>query len=208
MTKNRPDERPFDAEAYEQDTRQQAAGMRRDGVDADEAGVVLHEERLVAGVELAEAGRVEVRKRVVVEEVTITVPVRREVVDVVRVYDDGSEEAVDVPASTWQPRIENLDGGSALGEHTHAEGEVYDVEAAEGTHTRDADRRDEDGVIVLHEERPVLSTRIYAVERLHLGISATKENVTVTEPVQREVVEVDEVDDVRDPRGEGGSARA
>ena len=207
MTKNRPDERPFDAEAYEQDTRQQAAGMRRDGVDSDEAGVVLHEERLVAGVERAEAGRVEVRKRVVVEEVTITVPVRREVVDVVRVYDDGSEEAVDVPASTWQPRIENLDGGSALGEHTHAEGEVYDVEAAEGTHTRDADRRDEDGVIVLHEERPVLSTRIYA-ERLHLGIMATKENVTVTEPVQREVVEVDEVDDVRDPRGEGGSARA
>ena len=85
---------------------------------------------------------------------------------------------------------------------------MYDVEAGEGTHTRDADRRDEDGVIVLHEERPVLSTRIYAVERLHLGISATKENVTVTEPVQREVVEVDEVDDVRDPRGEGGSARA
>lgn len=192
MTKNRADERPYDAEAVERDAQRgtvDAADARRGD---DTAGVVLHEERLVAGVETTEAGRVEVRKRIVVEEVTVTVPVRREVVDVVRVYADGSEEALEVPASTWQPRVENLDGGPAAQAHSADQGDVYDVEIAEGTHKGDT-ARDGDGVIVLHEERPVVSTQVYAVERLRLEVAATKENVTITEPVQREVVEVDGV---------------
>ena len=76
MSDQRGVERPFDG--------------RRDEAD----GMVLHEERLTPGVERYEVGRVEVRKRIIVEELTVTLPVRREVADLVRVYDDGSEPPV------------------------------------------------------------------------------------------------------------------
>ena len=97
MSDQRGVERPFDG--------------RRDEAD----GMVLHEERLTPGVERYEVGRVEVRKRIIVEELTVTLPVRREVADLVRVYDDGSEEVLDLPPSYWEPRIEDRTGGMPYG---------------------------------------------------------------------------------------------
>lgn len=165
-------------------------------------GMTLHEERLRGGVERLESGRVEVRKRIVVEELTVTLPVRREVADFVRVYDDGSEEVLDLPASHWQPRIEDRTGGMPYGEQSADErraaaeragvaDEVYDAERDEAARPArsgdDVDFYD----VVLHEERPVIATEVFAVERLRLGVARETTTMRYTDTVAREVADFD-----------------
>lgn len=183
---------------------------RRDEAD----GMVVHEERLTPGVERYEVGRVEVRKRIIVEELTVTLPVRREVADLVRVYDDGSEEVLDLPPSYWEPRIEDRTGGMPYGSKetpagAYGEAEGRDDDAIDGVRSDSRDevydgQRDErersgarrsaeaDGYdVVLHEERPVISTEVYAVERLRLSVDRETQNMTYTDTVRREVVDFD-----------------
>lgn len=57
---------------------------RRRAADTDTEGVVRHEEQLNVGTREREAGRVRLRKYVTTEEKTVTVPVQREEVRVVR----------------------------------------------------------------------------------------------------------------------------
>ena len=45
--------------------------------------------------------------------------------------------------------------------------------------------------VVLHEERPVISTEVYAVERLRLSVDRETQNMTYTDTVRREVVDFD-----------------
>lgn len=65
-----------------------------DAVDVDSADVtlVLHEEQLRPGTRHVPVERVVLRRTVVTEEQTITVPVRREVVEVLRVPIDGGAQ--------------------------------------------------------------------------------------------------------------------
>ena len=59
----------------------------------DEAVLTLAEERLVVGTRRVPVGRVRVRREVVHDEVTVTVPVRREVLHVERLDDAGTDQA-------------------------------------------------------------------------------------------------------------------
>lgn len=180
------DDRPFDGQRH----------------DDERDGMILHEQRLQPGVERVETGRVEVRKRIVVEEVTVTLPVRREVVDLVRVYDDGSEEVLDLPPSYWEPRVEDRTGAMPYGEDSADERRAAE-RAASDDEVYDGQRDDQRGAdnalgevsesydVVLHEERPVIATEIYAVERLRLGISRETSTVTYTDTVAREAADFD-----------------
>lgn len=161
-------------------------GLSHEDNEAHGAGFVRHEEHLVAGVVRTESGRIEARKRIVEEEVTITIPMRREVVDFVRVLPDGSEEPVEAPADAWEPRIVNR----GLGE---AEPEPQ-AQAAPNRSSADGELE-----IVLHEERPVVSSEVYAVERVRVTPHAVQSVVPVEGEVQREVVEIED-DEANGPR--------
>ncbi|MGD8151103.1 DUF2382 domain-containing protein [Ornithinimicrobium sp. Y1694] len=52
--------------------------QRGDGRVGDEGSMTLHEERVGVGTEQVETGRVRLRKHVVTEQETVTVPVQRE----------------------------------------------------------------------------------------------------------------------------------
>lgn len=186
MSETNRDERPFDGQR-DPDARN---------------GMILREERLRGGVERVESGRVEVRKRIVVEELTVTLPVRREVADFVRVYDDGSEEVLDLPASHWQPRIEDRTGGMPYGEQSADERRAASERADSGDEVYDAERDEfaapaaghgdvEFYDVVLHEERPVISTEVYAFERLRLGVTRETTTMRYTDTVAREVADFD-----------------
>ncbi|GAB3625088.1 hypothetical protein GCM10027418_31750 [Mariniluteicoccus endophyticus] len=65
---------------------------RRDGLhdglrDDRDGALTLHEERLVAGTEKIRASAVRIRVKVVEEEKTVTVPVRREVLEIIELDD-------------------------------------------------------------------------------------------------------------------------
>jgi uncharacterized protein (TIGR02271 family) len=72
---------------------------------ADRPEVVVHAERLRTGTEVVRTGHVRVRRRLVTEERTVSVPVRREEVDIA---------AEDLPPEAWTPVP-----GAALGEEVH-----------------------------------------------------------------------------------------
>lgn len=107
----------------------------------------------------AHTSRIEVRKRIVVEEVTVTLPVRREVVDVYQVMADGTEHFIRTPDSTWEPRVEN-----------RMDDDTVEPPAARRLPPEKTLAADEEGGvdIVLYEERPVITTEVYAFERFRL----------------------------------------
>lgn len=172
-----------------------------DDLRAPGAGLTLHEERLVGGVESHEAGRVEVRKRIVVEEMTVVLPVRREVADVVRVYPDGSEEVLETPTTTWQPRVEDRTGHEPYGgardeQRDGAVDAAPDDDAALREAAQNGHRNETSFDVVLHEERPVITTEVYAVERVRLRTEQQTEVVRHEAEVRREVADIDGVDGV------------
>lgn len=71
---------------------------RRAAKDQHEAGLVLRAEELNVTTERVVTERVILRRRVVVEEQTITVPVRREVIEVVREPASGDADELGTPA--------------------------------------------------------------------------------------------------------------
>lgn len=56
--------------------------------DHDRASVTLHEERLLVGTEKVRAGAVRFRTKIITEETTVTVPLRREVLELIELDDD------------------------------------------------------------------------------------------------------------------------
>lgn len=150
-------------------TKEQVSGapqVREDGhlSAAEEAGIYGYygfadgamtrsEEHLVAGTRTVQTGRVRLRKYVVTEMATVQVPVRRE------------EVRLEHEPITDTERDAAYDGGS-----------VTDI-------TEITDATDSEREIILHAERPVVTTETVAVERVRLG----KETVTGTEAVSGQV---------------------
>lgn len=141
------------------------ADAGREGVGHDTSGpttddaMTRSEERLHVGTESQETGRVRLRKYVVTENVTQTVPVQREEVRIERepITDANAGDAVD---------------GPAISEEEH--------------------------VVTLHEERPVVEKEAVPVERVRLDKETVTEERTVNEEVRKEKIDTD--DDTRDLR--------
>lgn len=147
-----------------------------EGLD-DRDGLVVREERLVVGAERVAGERVVVRTRIVTEDVTFTIPLRREEVEIVRVPVDRATTptaAVEAGTSTADVDRDWTDG--------------------------ERDLRADEQEIVVRAERPVFATEVVEVERIRLERSVTREEVPVTTEVAREQVEVEHVDPVDGPR--------
>ena len=137
--------------------------------DAQETAPLEHgeamtrsEERLVPGTEVYQTGRARLRKYVVTEDVQITVQVRREELRL---------EQQDIPLSGQQP--------------------VYDPDVF----GPDEQFGGPDGGIIfeviLHEERPVITTEIVPVQRVRLTKVVHTDNENVTGQVRQERIEAD-----------------
>ncbi len=152
-----------------------ATGTHQDTLDADRAAargetvpvaavppppsdgaMTRSEEQLRVSLERYAAKRVRVVKYVVTEEVTVTVPVRREELRIEEVPLDAG-----APATA-------ADAGGALTSAGLPE------------------------VIVLHAERPVVTTEVVPVERVRLSTELVTEQVQVRDTVRREQVSLDQ----------------
>ena len=124
------------------------------GDDADARTLVRSEERLDVRTETAAVEKVRLRKHVVTEYVTTTVPVRREEVRIERV-----------------PVTDPDDIGDEV---------LTDAQIGESEHE-----------IVLHAERPVVSTETVPVERVRLIKDIVTEQHTVGGEVRKERIDVE-----------------
>jgi uncharacterized protein (TIGR02271 family) len=120
---------------------------------ATDGAMTRSEEQLRVSTERYAAKRVRVVKYVVTEEVTVTVPIRREEIRIEEVPLDG------------------------------------DVAATAGDAVPSAGLPE---TIVLHTERPVVTTEVVPVERVRLHTEWVQEQVQVRDQVRRERVDVDE----------------
>ena len=125
-------------------------GHDTSGPNTDDA-MTRSEEHLSVGTQQVEAGRARLRKFVVTEQQTVTVPVSHEEVRVVR-----------------EPITEENRGAALSG-----------PEISEEEHE-----------VVLHAERPVVTTEAVAVERVSLGTETVTEQQSVTGEVRKEQIEV------------------
>ena len=120
------------------------------------------EERLVASTQVYQTGRARLRKYVITEQVQITVEVRREELRIEREpLADGEQTPVEDPDVFGSPG--QFDGPDC--------GLIYEV--------------------ILHEERPVISTEIVPVERVRLSTVVQTEQHTLSGQVRKEQIEVD-----------------
>ena len=132
-------------------------GYDASGPTTDDA-MTRSEEHLEVSTEQREAGRARLRKYVVTEQQTVTVPVTREEVRVER------EPITDA----------NRDAAVAGQDIAEAEHEV-----------------------VLHEERPVVTTQAEPVERVRLTTETVTDEETVTGEVRKEQIEIEGATDER-----------
>ncbi len=132
-----------------------------DDVPTTDDAMTRSEQRLVAGTEVYETGRARLRKYVVTEDVQITVQVRREKLRL--------EQEPIRPGE--QQLVEDPDVFGTLEEFGGPDGGViYEV--------------------VLHEERPVISTEIVPVERVRLSKLVETEQHIASGQVSKEQIEV------------------
>ena len=119
------------------------------------------EEQLKVGTEKVETGRARLRKYVVTEEQTVTVPVSREEVRLERepITDANMGEA---------------SSGAAISEEEH--------------------------VVTLHEERPVIAKETVPVERVRVDTETVTERERVSGEVRKERIELDEDTSAERPR--------
>jgi stress response protein YsnF len=129
--------------------------------DTDDA-MTRSEERLVVSTELWETGRARLRKYVVTEEVQITVPIRREEIRLERdPIVEGSRPAVEDPDVFGAAEVFGGRDGGVIFE------------------------------VTLHQERPLVSTEIVAVERVRLNKVVHTDEELVSGDVRKERIEVD-----------------
>jgi uncharacterized protein DUF2382/PRC-barrel domain protein len=139
------------------------------GAVAGGGAMTRSEEQLRVGTERVATTRARLVKYVVTEEVTITVPIRREEIRVEQVPvdapDPGPGESLAPPAAAGAPT------GSAAG-----------TVAGSGLPEE----------IVLHAERPLVTVEVVPVERVRLSTEVVRGQEQITEQVQREQIVVDE----------------
>ncbi|GAB2583936.1 hypothetical protein Aab01nite_54770 [Paractinoplanes abujensis] len=131
------------------------------GADTDDA-MTRSEQRLVTGTEVFEIGRARLRKHVVTEDVQITVQVRREELRLER-------EPI---GENHRTPVEDPDVFGTLDEFGGPDGGVIFT-------------------VTLHEERPVITTEIVPVERVHLTKIVRTEQHVASGEVLKERIEVD-----------------
>jgi uncharacterized protein (TIGR02271 family) len=131
---------------------------------ADDGAMTRSEERLQVGTERVATTRARIVKYVVTEDVTITVPIRREEIRVEQVP------------------IDAVDDGLA-GESLLPPGEAATAPIP-GSGLPDE--------IVLHTERPVVTIEVVPVERVRLRTEVVQGTETITDQVQREQIVVDQ----------------
>ncbi|MGK5173190.1 PRC and DUF2382 domain-containing protein [Geodermatophilus sp. CPCC 205761] len=138
---------------------------------ATDGAMTRSEEQLRVGTERVATTRARLVKYVVTEEVTITVPIRREEIRVEEVPVDAphtaGESLVDTPAAGGAAPVPGGDtaapGGAGLPEE-----------------------------IVLHAERPVVSVEVVPVERVRLRTEVVQGQEQISDQVQREQIVVDQ----------------
>jgi len=139
-----------------------AAHRGADSPNEQAPTVTRSEEHLSIMTEKQETGRARLRKYVVTEEVTITVPVRKErVVLETEPIPDSDHEDVDVTADDPDPSDEILE----LSEDQHE--------------------------VIVHEEVPVVHMTTTPVERVRLKVEQVSDEQTVTEELRKERVELE-----------------
>lgn len=149
-------------------------GLRADldGSIDDDEGMVVSEEQLVAERVTKVADRAVVRKVVVTEEVTITVPLRREDVRVDRI------EAVE--------RTREVDGKVVEVERPDAVDQREDAVAEDYFDAPD----EQDVELVLYAEEPIVTARVVPIERVRVGKAVVTEDTVLAGEVRKERVEV------------------
>ncbi len=157
--------------------------------------MVRSEEQLRAGTEIHETERVRIVKRVVTENVTVTVPVRREELHMERVPVDAPPAEPRHPTGNG-PGSGNGAGYTYVDREADAEPERDDADLyATVSSAFNGDEYD----IVLYQERPVVQMEIVPVERIHVLKQIVTHEETLSGEVRKEVIEAESVDVPRDP---------
>ncbi|WP_168582943.1 DUF2382 domain-containing protein [Gephyromycinifex aptenodytis] len=138
----------------------------RSRTDGEGGSIVLHEEELRIRTERIPTGRVTFRKRVVTEERTVVVTVRREELEII-------EEDLTADA----PPASEAGLPAVTGERLHDEVSS----AADLTHSPEGDIE-----IILYAERPVVTLETVAAERVQVHRGSITENQDVTAEVFHE----------------------
>ena len=133
-----------------------------DGVRETDEAMTRSEERLVASTEVYETGRARLRKYVVTEQVQITVEVRREELRIER-------EPI---ADFEQTLVEDPDVFGTAEQFGGPDGGVIFE-------------------VILHEERPIITTEIVPVERVRVTKLVQTEQHIASGQVRKEQIDVD-----------------
>ncbi|THJ64626.1 DUF2382 domain-containing protein [Arthrobacter echini] len=151
--------------------RAEGERMRSSRPEGDDYSMVRSEERLRVGTELRETERVRLVKRVVTEDVTMTVQIRREELVVERepisngaaYYDDGETAYTDAEREQLYSAVE-----------TAFDGDVVEV--------------------VLYEEKPRVEMEVVPIERVRISREAHTHDEVVSGQVRKEVIETETVE--------------
>ncbi len=159
--------------AESDDAGRNAAGerTRSSRPEGDDYSMVRSEEQLRVGTELRETERVRLVKRVVTEDVTMTVQIRREELVVERepiangaaYYDDGETAYTDAEREQLYSAVE-----------TAFDGDVVEV--------------------VLYEEKPRVEMEVVPIERVRISREAHTHDEVVSGQVRKEVIETETVE--------------
>ncbi|TKV28853.1 DUF2382 domain-containing protein [Arthrobacter sp. NamB2] len=147
------------------------AGTRSSRPEGDDYAMTRSEEQLRVGTELRETERVRLVKRVVTEDVTLTVQIRREEFVVERVpvrdgaplYDDGEGSFTDAE----RERLYNAVG-------TAFNGDVVEM--------------------VLYEEKPRVEVDVVPIERVRIAREVHTQDEVVSGQVRKEVIETERIE--------------
>ena len=137
----------------------------------DEIVMTRSEERLLVGTEIHETERVRLIKKVVTEDVTVTVQIRREelviertaVIDGTKFYDDGETSYTDAERQRLYAAVET----------------AFNEDVIE---------------VVLYEEKPRIEMDIVPIERIRLSRSAQSRDEVVQGQVRKEVIETEVIE--------------
>lgn len=165
------------AETGSAETGRAESGRAEDGTDGDPGAprapeVVRSEEELHVGTERRPARTVRMRKEVVTDYVTKTIPVRREQLRLVE--EPATDEGLERARASQQPESQQPES--------------------------------QQPELTLHEEQPVVETRVVPTERVRLGTHTVAGEAEVSDEVRKERVEVTRDDRAghRDREDSGG----
>jgi stress response protein YsnF len=153
--------------------------------DTDNDAMTRSEERLHVDTTARVSGRARMRKYVVTEEVQVTVPVRRE--KVVLETESGEPIHPNESDQLTSPTSDAAAPASGQGPSSRT--------AADDSLSHD--EQTETSEMILHEERPVVTTETVPVQRVRLGATEDIVEETITEEVRKERVQLD--DDTETP---------